>query len=573
MAGCLPRWPRASSRSWWRLWPARPWEGSPRPRRASRHRRAPGDPSATAPCETAPTRRRADAPRERPRTGGPRSATGPGTGPGEMRSATARPVAPAPPGEPGGTAPESPAPLPNVQVPGVEEPVVELPDVKLPDVNVPDVNVPGIGGRGAAGASGRKCRLGARCRGSRCRGDQERPGVQGTMRTRRAGGGDCRARARVPLRARPADRSRPSSRPRSRKLQATLFPHPSRTWWRTLRLLPYGTRCGALWAEPTSQPAPCRRAGRPLSRDRRARLPVTGASRRRAGAAATGSGPRARARPLRVVRGMRPAGPGAAAPNRHANVHAQASAPGPRRPRMRRVPWPARSRTSSRSCRRSSGSHLDVLLALAAALGVRAFVERRRARDLERDRQRLMRDVGALERALLPAVPETLGALAISVAHRASEGPAAGGDFYDAFELGGGRVAVLVGDVSGHGPDALERTNSLRAALHACLQAGLTPRAALESVGRSAGSGSSGQFVTAVVAVHDPADGHVHLRDGRTPAPHPCRTRRARAPDDGFVAADGPGAPHRTSRDDGSASRRHGRLPLHGRAARGSHVR
>ena len=162
---------------------------------------------------------------------------------------------------------------------------------------------------------------------------------------------------------------------------------------------------------------------------------------------------------------------------------------------------------------------LGVLLVLAAALGSRAFVERRRARELESDRQRLIRDVGALERALLPAVPETLGALAASVAHRASEGPAAGGDFYDAFELPGGRVAVLVGDVSGHGPDALERTNSLRAALHGCLEAGLSPRAALESVGRSATIGSSGQFATVVVAVHDPADGTLTYATAGHPPP------------------------------------------------------
>jgi serine phosphatase RsbU (regulator of sigma subunit) len=162
---------------------------------------------------------------------------------------------------------------------------------------------------------------------------------------------------------------------------------------------------------------------------------------------------------------------------------------------------------------------LGVLLVLAAALGTRAFVERRRARELERDRQRLMRDVGALERALMPAVPEMLGALAASVAHRASEGPAAGGDFYDAFELAGGRVAVLVGDVSGHGPDALERTNSIRTALHDRLEAGLSPRAALESVGRSNCLESSGQFATAVVAVHDPADGTLTYAAAGHPPP------------------------------------------------------
>ena len=162
---------------------------------------------------------------------------------------------------------------------------------------------------------------------------------------------------------------------------------------------------------------------------------------------------------------------------------------------------------------------LGVLLALAASLGVRTLVERRRTRELERDRDRLMRDVGALERALLPAVPELLGALATSVAHRASEGPAAGGDFYDAFELADGRVAVLVGDVSGHGPDALDRTNVLRAALHDRLSAGLSPRAALESVGRGVSLESSGKFATAVVAVHDPADGTLTYATAGHPPP------------------------------------------------------
>ena len=150
---------------------------------------------------------------------------------------------------------------------------------------------------------------------------------------------------------------------------------------------------------------------------------------------------------------------------------------------------------------------LGALLALALAVSARAFVERRRAREADRDRRRLMRDVAVLERALVPAVPEVLGALAISVAHRASEGPAVGGDFYDAFELSGGRVALLVGDVSGHGPDALERTNTLRTALRACLEAGLAPRAALEAVSRRSGIEPSGRFATVVVAIHDPADG------------------------------------------------------------------
>jgi hypothetical protein len=162
---------------------------------------------------------------------------------------------------------------------------------------------------------------------------------------------------------------------------------------------------------------------------------------------------------------------------------------------------------------------LGALMLIALALGVRTLVERRRARALAADREQLLREVGLLERALLPEVPEQLGGVAASVAYRPSEGPAAGGDFYDAFQLPGDRAAVLVGDVSGHGPEALERTNSTRAGLHACLEAGMSPRAALDSVGRRAHEYSDGRFITVVVAVHDPATGTLTYATAGHPPP------------------------------------------------------
>ncbi len=162
---------------------------------------------------------------------------------------------------------------------------------------------------------------------------------------------------------------------------------------------------------------------------------------------------------------------------------------------------------------------LGVLLLAAIALGGRTLVERRRARALEAEREQLIREVGLLERALLPEVPEQLGALEASVAYRPSEGPAAGGDFYDAFELPGARVAVLLGDVSGHGPEALERTNVIRTGLHACLEAGMSPREALASIGGRASAESGGRFTTVVVAVHDPVAGTLTYSAAGHPPP------------------------------------------------------
>jgi serine phosphatase RsbU (regulator of sigma subunit) len=162
---------------------------------------------------------------------------------------------------------------------------------------------------------------------------------------------------------------------------------------------------------------------------------------------------------------------------------------------------------------------LAALALLALALGARSLVDRRRARALRRERERLLRDMSLLERVLLPQVPERLGDLAASVAYRPAAGPAAGGDFYDVFELPGGRVALVVGDVSGHGREALERTSSLRPTLRAHLEAGLSPRAALESAGRAAGLDPSGGFTTAMAAVHDPSSGRLTYAAAGHPPP------------------------------------------------------
>ena len=162
---------------------------------------------------------------------------------------------------------------------------------------------------------------------------------------------------------------------------------------------------------------------------------------------------------------------------------------------------------------------LGVLSLLALALGARAFVAGRRTRALARDREQLLHDVESLERALLPAVPEQIGGLATSVAYRSSDGPAAGGDFYDAFELPDGRVAVLIGDVSGHGAEALESTNSVRSQLHGLLEAGISPRAAIAMVGERAPVQLAGRFTTVVVAVHDPAAGTLTYASAGHPPP------------------------------------------------------
>jgi hypothetical protein len=162
---------------------------------------------------------------------------------------------------------------------------------------------------------------------------------------------------------------------------------------------------------------------------------------------------------------------------------------------------------------------LAALACLCAVLGGGYLFSLIRARRLDRQRGELLQEVGLLQSALLPPVPSTLGAVRPSVAYRPADGPGAGGDFYDALELPGGRAAFILGDVSGHGREALERTAFVRYTLRAFLEAGLQPREALRVAARVVGEHLGGEFVTVLLAVHDPVSGSLTWASAGHPAP------------------------------------------------------
>lgn len=100
------------------------------------------------------------------------------------------------------------------------------------------------------------------------------------------------------------------------------------------------------------------------------------------------------------------------------------------------------------------------------ARAIRYAIERLR---LERSQQELLearleaRENARLERGLLPTALVRDPRVALTTGYRPGRRRALlGGDFYDAVELDDGTLHVLIGDVSGHGPD--------EAALGACLR-------------------------------------------------------------------------------------------------------
>ena len=149
---------------------------------------------------------------------------------------------------------------------------------------------------------------------------------------------------------------------------------------------------------------------------------------------------------------------------------------------------------------------IALLIALAGVLGVRSRLAAASATRLERQREQLLEDVGLLQTALLPVLPVRLGPVLTSAAYRPAAGPGAGGDFYDVFALEDGRIGVIVGDVSGHGREALPHTALVRFTLRAYLEAGLSPRGAVQTAGDVLERQLGESFATVVVATYQPRE-------------------------------------------------------------------
>jgi serine phosphatase RsbU (regulator of sigma subunit) len=185
-----------------------------------------------------------------------------------------------------------------------------------------------------------------------------------------------------------------------------------------------------------------------------------------------------------------------------------------RAPRSRaRQPVPSRAPALVRTVTRIVGVVplavwilVGALLALALALAVRSRLSGLRNRRLEQQRGALLADVGLLQAALLPVPPARLGPVGTSAAYRPADGPGAGGDFYDVFALRDGHLAVIVGDVSGHGRTALPHTALVRFTLRAYLEAGLSPREALQTAGAVLEHQLGESFATVAAATYQPRE-------------------------------------------------------------------
>jgi serine phosphatase RsbU (regulator of sigma subunit)/anti-sigma regulatory factor (Ser/Thr protein kinase) len=112
---------------------------------------------------------------------------------------------------------------------------------------------------------------------------------------------------------------------------------------------------------------------------------------------------------------------------------------------------------------------------------MRESEERYRLLAEENDRlYRQQRDIAEnLESALL-SIPSEIGQVRIGHLYRsATEASRVGGDFYDVFEVKGGMVCVLVGDVAGHGIEAARTATLVKDVVHAFAHRSVRPHEVL----------------------------------------------------------------------------------------------
>jgi PAS domain S-box-containing protein len=152
---------------------------------------------------------------------------------------------------------------------------------------------------------------------------------------------------------------------------------------------------------------------------------------------------------------------------------------------------------------------------------VREFA-RRAALSLEHARlyERERTTADALQRAMLPAQLPQLADIRFSASYSAaSESQRVGGDFYDAFELPDGRVALTIGDVTGHGLEAAVIMGEIRQALRAASFESADPSAILDRASRLLVASGRTVFVTAIFGVLDPVTGRFAYATAGHPPP------------------------------------------------------
>jgi PAS domain S-box-containing protein len=164
--------------------------------------------------------------------------------------------------------------------------------------------------------------------------------------------------------------------------------------------------------------------------------------------------------------------------------------------------------------RREPFSDADVDTMMQAATRVSELLDD--ALHLETQRE----TAGALQAAALPRTLPTSPGLTLAAGYRAaSQGVQVGGDWYDAFELQSGHIALVVGDAAGHGLHAAALMTQMRNALRAHLFDSMGPSESLSKLSSLIATQEPDALATIICVDVDPVSGRCIWASAGHPAP------------------------------------------------------
>jgi serine phosphatase RsbU (regulator of sigma subunit)/putative methionine-R-sulfoxide reductase with GAF domain len=149
-----------------------------------------------------------------------------------------------------------------------------------------------------------------------------------------------------------------------------------------------------------------------------------------------------------------------------------------------------------------------------------------------------------MQRSLLPQTVPQLAGLELGAAYESSARVEVGGDVYDFMELPDGRLAVALGDVTGHGIEAAADMAMAKFVFRSLAREHAEPSDFLQAANQViVGEIVPGKFITLVYLVLDPRTGELAVAGAGHPAPRIVRANGALEPVDvgGLVLSIEPG--------------------------------
>jgi PAS domain-containing protein len=161
--------------------------------------------------------------------------------------------------------------------------------------------------------------------------------------------------------------------------------------------------------------------------------------------------------------------------------------------------------------RRLTDTERGLLIALSGLIA--QTLERARLYDAEHHRAQ------ELQRGLLPRALPLLPAVTAAARYLPASEGTLGGDWYDVIPLSGDRVALVIGDVMGHGLSEAATMGRLRTAVHTLAGLELPPDELISHLNDLVSDLGDDFYATCLYAVYDPATGSCTVSSAGHPPP------------------------------------------------------